>query len=408
MASLRDFVADVLDAHGAEVDPVEPDGLDVLAPEPLRTVFGWQEFTRLGFGAAQPAGALPIGLEGDWLERFGALLDNRGRFAERQLSLAEPVSPPGDPTAMINHALELPNAVWRLQDEAAAVTRLLLLTFRYTATSDEKRDGLITLGFNCATGSSLGPDLLGRLQAALERQDAWTAPQASALRSAPTLWNAETIAARTRPLLDYRVRNDLEPFIAAMSRRLDRDRCRIHAYHDDLHRAAQLKLAAARRSTGDKAETTVKRDSARIAAIERDYTAKLVDLSHNYALKVTVEWQQGLVVLAPVHRYQLLIKRRKTERVLPIDWHPAARLLEAPLSDWGLGLSPTRTACDDYLHLTDPAGAAPCSYCGKAYCRACHPVACPRCRRTCKWVMSNEASVPSSAPPMRPQMPRVS
>jgi len=91
---------------------------------------------------------------------------------------------------------------------------------------------------------------------------------------------------------------------------------------------------------------------------------------------------QGLTVLAPVHRYQLLIKRRKLERVLPIDWHPAARLLEAPVSDWGLGLSQTRTACDDQLHLTDPAGAAACASCGKAYCRACNPVACPRCRHS--------------------------
>jgi hypothetical protein len=369
MASLRDFVSDVLDAHGAMVDLVEPDGLDVLVPDPLRTAFGWQEFTRLGFGAAPPAGALPIGLEGDWLERFGTLLGDHCRLAERLLALPTPVSPPGDPSALINHALELPNAVWRLQSEAAAWTRLLLLTFRYTATSDEKREGLVTLGFNCATG------------AALDRQAAWTAPNAPALRSAPEFWDAEVIAARVRPQLEHRVRNDLEPFIAAMHRRLDRDRGRVHAYHDDLRRAAQLKLSAARRSSGDKAEAAAKRETMRIAAIERDYTAKLADLGHNYALKVTVDWLQGLVVVAPVHRYQLLIKRRKAERVLPIDWHPAARLLEAPVSDWGLGLTAARTACDDHLHLTDPVGAAPCASCGKAYCRACHPGPCPRCRR---------------------------
>jgi len=226
----------------------------------------------------------------------------------------------------------------------------------------------------------LGPDLLGRLNTALDHASAWTTPQAPALRSAPALWDAETVAARTRPLLEHRIRQDMEPFIAAMRRRLERDRSRVHAYHDDLRRAAQVKLAAAKRGAGDKAEAGVKRESMRIAAIERDYTAKLADLSHNYALKVTVEWVQGLIVVAPVHRYQLLIKRRKNERVLPIDWHPAARSLESPLSDWGLGLTAARLACDDHLHLTDPGGGAACSSCGKAYCRACHPAKCPRCR----------------------------
>ena len=36
MGALRDFVADVLEIEGAAVEPVKPDGLDVLAPGPLR------------------------------------------------------------------------------------------------------------------------------------------------------------------------------------------------------------------------------------------------------------------------------------------------------------------------------------------------------------------------------------
>ena len=88
MGALRDFVADMLESEGAAIEPVEPDGLEVLAPEPLRAAMGWPEFARLGFGATLPAGAMPIGLEGDWLDRFGALLGERGRFAERQLVVA--------------------------------------------------------------------------------------------------------------------------------------------------------------------------------------------------------------------------------------------------------------------------------------------------------------------------------
>ena len=81
MGALRDFVADLLESEGAAIQPVEPDGLDVLASERLRAAMGWPEFARLGFAATLPAEAIPIGLEGDWLDRFGALLGERGRFA---------------------------------------------------------------------------------------------------------------------------------------------------------------------------------------------------------------------------------------------------------------------------------------------------------------------------------------
>jgi hypothetical protein len=88
----------------------------VLAPESVRAVLGWPEFARLGFAATRPTGAIPIGLEGYWLDRFGTLLGERGRFAERQLAVADNVAAPSDPQRLLDRALDLPNAVWRLHD----------------------------------------------------------------------------------------------------------------------------------------------------------------------------------------------------------------------------------------------------------------------------------------------------
>ena len=142
-----------------------------------------------------------------------------------------------------------------------------------------------------------------------------------------------------------------------------------------------MKLAALAAASGDKAEADRKRETLRVAAIEREYAAKLDDLRHNYALRVTVDWMQGLTLFAPVHRYEVLIKRRKSERIVRLDWHPAIRMMELPPCDWGLGLERARLVCDDQLHLTDPSGQAPCLSCGKTWCRACHAAACPRCGR---------------------------
>ena len=77
----------------------------------------------------------------------------------------------------------------------------------------------------------------------------------------------------------------------------------------------------------------------------------------------------------------VLIKRRKGERTIAMDWHVAARRMEPAACDWGNGLAVERIVCDDQLHLTEPSGQSPCSSCGKPFCRACHPAACPRCAK---------------------------
>jgi hypothetical protein len=223
-----------------------------------------------------------LNARGDWLDRFGAILGDRGRLAEPQFVLPGPPPCIHYPERLLDHALDFPNAVWRLHQVSAAWTRCLLLAFRYTAVSDEKREGPVWLG---------------------------------------------TLAG----------------------------------------------------SAGESAESDRMREMLRIATIEREYAAKLGDLRHNYALRVNVEWVQGLELFVPVQRFEVLVKRRKGEKLMRLDWHPAVRLMEPPPSDWGLGIGRSRLVCDDHLHITDPAGQSACPSCGRARCRACHLMACRRC-----------------------------
>ena len=378
MGALRDFVSEVLEMEGSAVEAVEPDGLEVLAPGPLRTAMGWPELVRLGFGAELPAGATAVGFEGDWIDRFGALLGDRGRWAERQFVLPGPPPRIHDPARLLDHAIEFPNAVWRLQEVSSAWTRCVLLAFRYTAVSDEKREGLVWLAFNQGTGAVIDA-FAPRLRSLLAADAEWQVPDPEVRRAAGPAWDASVLDGRVKPLIKHSVRNEVEPFLRTMRRRLDRDRNRIHQYHSDLHLSAQKKLAALAGSASEKAENDRKREMLRVAAIEREYAAKLGDLRHNYALRVSVEWVQGLELFVPVQRFQVLVKRRKGEKLMRLDWHPAVRLMEPPPSDWGLGIGRSRLVCDDQLHITDPAGQSPCPSCGRAWCRACHPTACPRC-----------------------------
>jgi hypothetical protein len=151
MGRMQGFVADLLTQQGALVELIEPEGLEVLASPPVQQALGVTELSRLGFGATLPAGAARVGIESDWLDRFGRLLGERGRCARRVLRPDDRA--PSDPQRILEHALVLDNATFRLLDVSPAWTRYVILDFRFSAVSDEKRDGMVRLGVNLATGA---------------------------------------------------------------------------------------------------------------------------------------------------------------------------------------------------------------------------------------------------------------
>lgn len=371
---MQRFVAALLTEAGALAEPVEPDGLEVLAAPPLQQALGIGELSRFGFGPALPDGAQRIGIESDWLARFEQLVGERGRYTREVRRLAVRRAPEHE--QLLEQELDLENAVYRLLGAAPAWTRYLVPTFRVTALSDEKREGLLGLPINLATGAM--PDaMLARLE---ERED-WfepdaepqeeTVPEDAAL---PSDWPPERLAERIRQALPWRADAALATFVKGLQRRLARDLDRLHAYHNDLHHEAALR--AAQLAAGDAGR---QREAQRIAAIAQDYRAKLDDLGRKYALRVTARWVQTLDLVLPVQRLTVQIRRRKAERVMTLDWNPLIRRLESPPCEASWSAERPRLVCDEALHLVVPAGLAPCPSCGRGYCRACHPRACPKC-----------------------------
>jgi hypothetical protein len=365
---LQRFVSDLLELEGSVLEPIEPEGLEVLAPPPVQQALGVPEFCRLGFGTTLPEGAQRVGIESDWLDRCARLLGEHGRWS--RLVLGNPVRL-SDPESVLAGELSLDNATYRLTGAQPAWTRYLLLDFRYTAFSDEKRDGLLRLGINLATGAL--PDTV------LERVAPWLAdpPDEAAVpgpADLPPDWDRRRLLDVVRRALPPRLEAALEPFKRGLRRRLERDADRLHAYHNDLYREAM------RRSLGlAETDAAYAREQLRIAAIGREYRAKLDDLGHKYALRVTLDWVRTLELVMPVQRLEVQIRRRKAERVIRLDWNPLARRLESPPCEDSFAPERPRLACDDAVHLVSAAGLAACAGCGKAYCRGCHPAACPKC-----------------------------
>jgi hypothetical protein len=367
-----DFAARLLEYDGALVERIEPGGLEVLAPAPLAHELQIPELARFGFAAELPAGAERIGLESDWLERFGHMLGARGQVARVTLPVALPRLT--NPERIVEHTFSLQNAVYRLLNVTPAWTRYLVVLFRVTAFSDEKREGIIKLGFNLASGSALDPmidELLARAIETAGTNDA--SPRVSA--QLPSDWAPGQLKSRVARAFPERVEAHLAPFLKGMQRRLERDLARVHDYFDSLRAESLLRLQKQIGST----DTEIARERLRLEAIAREYEAKVADLQQKYALSVDVAWSQTLEIVMPVARLEILIKRRKGERRIMLDWNPLARKLDIPPCEWSHTRSAVRMVCDDMLHLISPKAHAPCANCDKAYCRACSPVQCPKC-----------------------------
>lgn len=367
----RDFATDLLEHAGALVEPLEPTGLEAMLPDTLQQTLHAPELVRLGFAIALPPEAQRVSLESDWLERFGALLGERGRVLRCVLEGTAPAL--SSPERLLEHGLVLQNAVYRLTQVTPAWTRCLLQFWRYTAISDEKRTGLIPFGLNLASGSALDPYVADLWQAALapQRPTRGDVPPGTVL---PADWPAPQLQTAVTRALPDRVRTHVHLFLAGMQRRLERDLARVHDYYTGLRQEAWQRL---QRQHADSA-----RERLRLEAAEREYQAKVADLRQKYALRVTVDLEQTLLLATPVQRLELLIKRRKGERRVLLDWHPLVRRLEPPPCAWSYATDTVRVVCDDALHLVHPKGHAPCTSCHRSYCRVCQPRRCPKCATT--------------------------
>lgn len=366
----REFAAETLELAGALVERIEPAGLEALLPAELAAQLRTDELLRVGFGPELPSAAQRVSLESDWLERFGGLLNPSGR--RMRTALADPGVALSSPEKLLEHSLSLPNAVYRFNGMAGAWTRYLVLLFRYTALSDEKREGIVKVGINLNQGSAIDLFVDELLPFALN-PDAMSVVTPAA-KDLPADWPSPRLKSYINRTLPVLIHDHLHLFLQGMQRRLDRDLARVFDYYESLRGESLLKLK--------KQKTDSARETLRIEAAAREYQAKVVDLKQKYDLSVSVELSQMLEILAPVQRINLLIKRRKGERKLALDWNPLLRKLEPLPCEWGYAKDPVRIVCDDALHLVSPAGHAPCTDCGKEYCRACHPRQCPKCRQS--------------------------
>jgi hypothetical protein len=139
-----------------------------------------------------------------------------------------------------------------------------------------------------------------------------------------------------------------------MLRRQSRDLERLYQYHNDLRRETLERLQKLPATGSEKQQADRTREQQRLQAIAREHQAKVDDLQQKYAMKVEIEWIQTLELVMPVQRFNILIRRRKGERKLELDWNPLARKLEQAPCEISYTWERPREVLDDTLQLVLP------------------------------------------------------
>ncbi len=363
--------AAILKHHGAEVEETAGGCLDLLAPPPVSAALSLPEYVRLSFSPeTRTEKTIDAAYDSDFFTALGGLIGNKGA-----LGMASIKVPPPNVDKLARALAEevgFSNATYRYRGSEPGIFTMLCVSFRYTALSDEKHEGLLTVMINERSGSStVFRDRLDEVMPTLEN---WPPgeeePDGAALRKRLRHARRAAVAA---------VREEIQDFVGSLRRRLNRDTVRVHDYYRTLKiEAERLIEKEGRRAAGEKNDR-VDGLLGKIAAIEAERERKIQDMVAKYALNLEIQPFSALRVRVVAPLFRLTVKRRRADREFAMYFNPVTRRLEELPCEACYYPRGVRYVCDEKLHIVCGVCSAPCAGCGKPFCRACRGGTCPKC-----------------------------
>ncbi len=325
-------------------------------------------------GRAPARARSPIGLEGDWLDRFGALLGERGRWAERQLPSGRPCRAAGRSRTSARARLDLPNAVWRLPMARRPAGRAACCWPSATPPSPTRSArGWSGSASTIGTGAVLD-DILARLRPLLLAQDCRVA--GAGRRDMPpcrrSAWDAATLRARVAPLLEHdgaaRART-----VPARHAPASRSRSQPHPRLPDDLRGARSSGLPRLPMRGREGRGRPRRETMRVAAIEREYARQARRPAPQLRAARDGRLGAGVGVVRAGAALEVLIRRRKGERLDPARLACRRLRRSRAAADASQAWASTRAVSSATIVCTSPSPPARrrARPAAKSWCRAC-------------------------------------
>jgi len=250
-----------------------------------------------------------------------------------------------------------------------------LIFFKYVALSDEKREGIFSLLVNEQNLSTfaLNGNLTAFWEDLKEPEEILTRSEgiSSALQAG---FSAASLI----------IKEEFEPFIKSLERRLNRDIKRVFEYYEtlkvEIQKAFEKRVFSGKDFPEAQSEEERKVLSGKLDAVEGEKRWKIQDLVSKYALNVRIEPVCIIDIETESLVFWLEIKRRLSSRAFPLTYNPLLKKVDSLPCEGCFHPRGMYYICDERLHILCAACFRKCPGCGKQYCSVCHPKRCPKCK----------------------------
>ena len=379
---LLHIAAQILTLSDGVVEQSDGDSINVLLPRAIAKKLGIPEEARLRVtppadmpdepapSQAIPGGSVRHGHGGEahlltysaeTLEKLSSLIGDRGNLMERYARRLY-LKHEGIGSAVSGYFSPL-NGLGKVKSSRMQTVSYLLCNARYTALSDERKEGVVETALNEFTGRSV-EDVSSMIR------------QAETVEASPPTVERKPADHTYRALLSTAQRSierELLQFQESLHRKLQRDFRRVEEYYGSLIREIEHRIER-RALQGNERATELQR----IEAVHIELRKKLADQRERYAVRVQVRWLNVMRLYMDVIVVVYEVQRRERTRDLVLVWNP----LKKGFEDLGCDHCGTDLRafwmCDEVPHVLCEICSV-CPGCGRNVCRSCHPQRCPRC-----------------------------
>ena len=347
-SDLLAFAARFLELRGAVLDKLA-ETVEVLLPEDLARGLDVPEHVELCKETSNDPGRLPVAYGSPLLER---ILDAACGIAPMAVCVVDPgyIKREGF-DRLIRSVFHFDKMKAEIVSVAQVRTAYLLLTCRYTAQSDDRKQGLFELAFHvdsAACISGLHKSLVG-----VERYFEEGTGAASLFVSEVPAFLIRSIERYSRDALE----TQLERFREGMNRRFRRDSANLEAYYQALGEEMKAGLARVNLSEALKKEREEK-----IAGIPEELERKRHDLFKKYSIRVKVEPGAAMGVRTPAVKVLCRLTRGRDKKNVSLVYNPLTKTMD-PLVCGGCGKSITSVYSCDSMHVLCNECAVSCPLC---------------------------------------------
>ncbi|WP_321493400.1 hypothetical protein [uncultured Desulfobacter sp.] len=343
---VMDFACRFFKARGGVV---EERGLtrDILLPEAVAQTLGTDEFFRVGPEEVVVQGRSKVHavqLHTPFLDRMLTLAGESPPFARAELKFDYIKTQGFD--RLIENRFQFHKSKIRVMKTGEARTRYLILTCRYTAQSDEIKQGLVEICVNLETGAVIP----GMAQGLSHVQKEFILDKGREVNEK----EVETIGTIVSQYGQVLVKERLGSFVESMNRRFNRDTASLDAYYQALEEEMRQNLGR-----GGISPDLAREREEKIAMIPAELAAKKKDLLNKYGIRIEFKPAAALYLTsACVAVFARLISGRNS-RDFTLTYNPVTKDMDPVVchtcgaGTYAMGLCPNlHISCPDCLGLT--------------------------------------------------------